>query len=312
MKKMICFVLMIVMLCSAALAETSLVTGGMLSNDAQEASRLRAVVAEDAFEVSLEGALQLSVSGRFTEEGELLIGDETAAALLPLQSLEQLLAPLMNRLEEAPSYENAVYSSLFNEARQVELGADETAALASAVLSAFPLLDADGTLRAQLNGVKGNETWATVTRYTADERQYPDTWMLQVNVFSPVLPYLHAEIRSDAYGSNFELAVSSQTVTDWDEVMAALSEAPAGQNDQGKLIKGFTMVYDSGDMTDLYLEADFFGFGPLMRLAVDATSENENPHAWTSEIVLNDEERSQAVFAAQLKSVASDEVPQVR
>ncbi|MBO4836593.1 MAG: hypothetical protein J5564_02755, partial [Clostridia bacterium] len=79
-----------------------------------------------------------------------------------------------------------------------------------------------------------------------------------------------------------------------------------------KLIKGFTMVYDSGDMTDLYLEADFFGFPVLMRLAVDSTYENEDPRAWTAEIVLNDEERSQAVFAARLKSVVSGETPQVR
>ena len=155
MKRTICSLLVFLMLFAAGCAESSLVTGTVLSGYDEASSTLHAVVSGNAFEASLEGALQLSLFGRLTEEGEMMVGDETAAALLPLQPLQQLLAPLMNRLEEAPSYENAVYSSLFNQARQVELGADETAALVSAVLSAFPLLDADGTLRAQLNGVKG-------------------------------------------------------------------------------------------------------------------------------------------------------------
>lgn len=314
MKKVLCFLMTVLLvLLSVSLAENSLITGDILTDGSPESSAaLRIVAAEYSFEMSLAGKkTDLHLSGRLTDEGDLLAGDETAAALLPFGRVQQLIAPIMRQLEEAPSYENAVYSSLFIQARQVEISAEDTARLTAAVLSAFPLLDRDGSLRAALDGVRGSETWATVTRYIADERQYPDTWMVQVNVFSPLLPALHGEVRSDAYGSNFEFALSRQAVTDWDETIAALSEAPAGGEDSGRLVRGFTMVYDSGTSTDLYLEADLFGFSRLMRLAVDAVYENDTASAWTAEVVLNDEEQSRALFAAKLESVPSNETPAV-
>ena len=304
MKKMVCCLIALLTLLLSAQAEGSLITGeiteGALAGSPvyvlTDGSSLSGTVGSTALLARLEG-------------DTLLAGTDRLAVKLTLPRVRERLGALMARLQEQPTYENAVYSSLFIQAQQIELTADEVAPLAREAIACLPMLDAEGTLLPRLEGAGGQETWATVTRYTADERQYPGTWMMQINVFAPVLPPMRLEIRTDEYGANFVLALSRQPVTDWDETIAALSDAAPGDTSLGQMIKGFTMTDDGSNEKWLYVEAACFGFTQPLRVGVDIFIDAVDARQWTAEIDLINDDTQDTVLHGSLESAATTQSP---
>ena len=304
MKKMLCCLVALLTLILSAQAEGSLITGEITEG----------LLADSPIYVLVDGSALSGTVGSTTllaqlEGSTLLAGTDSRAVKFALPQLQEKLSALMARLTEQPTYENAVYSSLFIQAQQIELTADEVAPLAREILTFLPMLDVNGDLLPSLAGAGGSETWATVTRYTADERQYPGTWMMQINEFAPVLPAMRLEIRSDEYGANFVLALSRQPVTDWDETIAALSDAAPGDTSLGQMIKGFTMVDNGSSEKWLYVEAACFGFTLPLRLGVDLFIDAVDARQWTAEFDLINDDTRETVLHGNLESTATAQAP---
>lgn len=303
MKKILCCLAALFLFVSAQ-AEGSLITG-QIKEGALTDSPVYVLLNDTALAGSVG---DITLTARLEQE-ILQIGTGDMALRLRLPKLGSLKDDILARLDQQPTYENAVYSSLFIQAQQIELTAAEVAALAREVLTALPLLDADGAMMSALKGINGSETWATVTRYVADERQYPNTWMLLVNVFSPVLPALHAEIRSDEYGANFTLAVSVEPVTDWDETIAAISDAVPGDMSRGRLIRGFTMV-DDGAQKWIYVECACYGFALPLRLGVDIYIDAIDFRQWTADFDVINDDTQEHLFCGSLESTVTGQEPE--
>lgn len=304
MKKLFCCLAALLLMLSSALAEGSLITGEIIEGALKGSSVY--LLADDT---RLSGTVgDISLLARL-ENGALTLGTAEKALRVRLPQLNALEG-IFDRLRQQPTYENAVYSSLFIQAQQLELSAGEVAAIARELLSALPMLDPDGSRAAALNGVEGKETWATVTRYEADQRQYPNTWMLLVHVFSPDLPAMHAEIRTDEYGANFTLAFSEQPVTDWDETIAAISDAAPGDTSHGRLIKGFTMADSNGSQQSLYVECACSGFGLPLRFGVDALIDTVDPRQWTADIDMINDDTREPLLRGSLESTVTPQTPE--
>ena len=304
MKKLICCLIALLMLLLSAQAEGSLITG-----EVTEGSLAGSPIYLLTDGTSLSGTVGSTTLLATLTDDTLLAGTQSLALRLRLPRIREALDALLARLNDQPTYENAVYSSLFIQAQQIELTADEVAPLAREVLAFLPMLDASGQLLPSLEGVGGSETWATVTRYTADERQYPGTWMVQVNVFAPVLPAMRLEVRTDEFGANFVLALSHQAVTDWDETIAALSEVAPGDTSLGQMIKGFTMTDNSGSEKWLYVEAACYGFALPLRLGTDIFIDALDARQWTAELDLINDDTNEALFHGALESTATTQSP---
>lgn len=303
MKKLFCCLAALLLLLSSALAEGSLITG-----EITEGSLAGSSVYLLTDDTRLSGTVgEISLLARL-EDGTLTLGTTEKAVRVRLPQMDAL-EDILARLQQQPTYENAVYSSLFIQAQQLELSAGEVAAIARELLHALPMLDPDGSLSAALNGADSKEAWATVTRYEADQRQYPNTWMLLVHVFSPALPALYAEIRTDEYGAKFTLAMSDQTVTDWDETIAAISDAAPGDTSRGRLFKGFTMTDNNGAQRSLYVECSCFGFALPLRLGVDAFIDAVDPRQWTAAIDLINDDTREALLSGSLESTVTPQAP---
>ena len=306
MKKPLCCLLALLMLLGTALADTSLITGEVV--EIPNPGDVRLVLGDGAFEASFN---DLRLYGSVQPDGGLLIGTrETALRLAPLPDAG-LLGGLLARLDREPAYENSIYSSLFTHAQQIALSADEVCALVRAALDLCPLLDRDGELRRAASASYGSEVWGAVTRYTAaDTSQYPNALALQVNIDSPVLPALWIEYyRTDTSGSNFKLAMSRQPVIDWDETLAAISEADAGDTSLGQMIDGFTIRDDSGSEVWIYVEADFRGFASAWHIETDIFQDSADASSWQASIAVTDRQSKSPVAAITLSSEATSLVP---
>lgn len=304
MKKLICSIIALLMLLLSAQAEGSLITGEV--TEGALAGSPVYVLADDSALSGTVGSTTLLAS---LTGDTLVAGTQSLALRLRVPQIRETLDALLARLNQQPTYENAVYSSLFIQAQQIELTADEVAPLAREVLSFLPMLDSSGQLLPSLEGAGGNEVWATVTRYTADERQYPDTWMVQVNVFAPVLPAMRLEIRTDEFGTNFVLALSHQAVTDWDETIAALSDTAPGDTSLGQMIKGFTMTDNNGSEKWLYIEAASHGFPLPLRVGADFYIDALDARQWTAEVDLINDDTGECLFHSSLESTATTQSP---
>ena len=208
MKRFFCAVLALMFLACAALADTSLITGEVV--EIPTPGDVRLLISDQAFEASFNDR---QMFGALQPDGTLLIGTQEKAVRLGGLPDESLLQGLFDRLDQQPTYQNSIYSSLFTQAQKIELPADEVRDYALTLISLFPLLDRDGSLRQALGDAAGSEPWASVTRYRADPSQYPKTWMMDVNVFSPALPALRVQYRQDEFGSNFEIACTRNTTS---------------------------------------------------------------------------------------------------
>ena len=301
MKKILSLLLFLALTVSAALADASLITGEVV--EIPTPGDVRILLGENAFEASFNDR---QMYGAVQPDGTLLIGTREKALRLAGLPDAGLLQGLFSRLEQQPTYENSMFSSLFTSAQQIELTADEVCGYARAVLGLCPLLDPDGALWQAASGSYGGETWATVTRYLADPAQYPNTWVVEINVFSPVLPPVRVQYRQDEYGCNFELAYSRNPVTDWDETILAIEEDLSGEN--GCVLRGFTMA-DSGVDSWYYLEVAGYGFGYLWRAAVDLNRDMGDPRIWEATIVINNDTDNTPVAAAKLRSEGSGQQP---
>ena len=304
MRKLVCCLVALLLLLLSAQAEGTLITG-QITEGALAGSPVYVVTDDSA----LSGTVGSTALLAHMAEGTLLAGTDRLAVKLSLPRIREQAAALLARLAEQPTYENAVYSSLFIQAQQIELTADEVAALAREAVSFLPMLDADGTLLPRLEGAGGQDTWATVTRYTADERQYPGTWMVQVNVFAPVLPPMRMEIRTDEYGANFVMALSRRDVTDWDETIAALSDAAPGDTSLGQMIKGFTMSDNGASEKWLYVEAYCFGFTLPLRVGMDIYIDAVDARQWTAEFDLINDDTRDTLIHGSLESTPTTQSP---
>lgn len=302
MKKLLSALMILMLLLSSACAETSLITGEVVEVSAP--GDVRILVNESAFEATYNDK---QFFGAVQADGTLLLGTpEKAVRLAGLPDLN-LFADVWQRLDTQPTYDNAVYSSLFTEAQQIELTAREVCDYMLAILNVCPLLDPDGSLREIALNSNGNETWATVTRYVADPVQYPDTWMVQVNVLGIAFPAMQLEYRQDEYGSNFQAAVAAGAVADWDETMdAILNDSTGGA---GRMVKGFTMKDDGGTETWIYLEVSIHGFPQQWRLALDMYRNNDDARMWHAVAVLNDDATNTPILAVGLDSEGTELLP---
>lgn len=304
MKKVICFLLVLMMLLSsAAMAENSRITG-TITDAARGEGTVQLLAGENGFDLDLKlGDLAVILSGAAQEDGTLLIAKGDVALRVAAPDLQKMLAPLLLKLSTQPTYENAMYSSKYIQAQQVEISGAQVSAIGLALLNACPLADRDGSLRMALNGLsQSGETCATLTRYTADQQQYPNDSLMQLSVFSSALPYLFGEIETDEYGSSFTIAFSEGKVTDWDETIAELSEGKTA----GKLYKGFTMLDASLRYTE-YVWAEIFGYENKMEL--EAEIDNVSGGNWSGRALLADTDNGVHLLYAALQGAATGDAP---
>ena len=306
MKKLLCCLLAMLMLAGTALADTSLITGEVV--EIPNPGDVRIVLGDNGFEASFN---ELRLYGSRQSDGGLLIGTrETALRLSPLPDLG-VLRGLLARLDQEPAYENSIYSSLFTHAQQIRLSADEVCSLVLSALNLCPLLDRDGEIRRAASQSYGNEIWGTITRYSAaDSSQYPNALALQVNIDSPVLPALWLEYyRTDDSGSNYKLAMSREAVIDWDETLAAISEADAGDTSLGQMIDGFSIRDDNGSEVWIYVETDFRGFEGAWHIETDIFQDSADASRWEASISVTDRGSRDPIAAITLNSEATSLEP---
>ena len=306
MRKLLSLLLMLLLLSSAAGAENLLITGEGTYGGAP--CHLQLLSGSDGFELTLTGGKNRHVQGVRQSDGTLLMGDggDVALLLAPV-SLRTLFAPVMTALDNEPTYEDAVYSSKYVLGQQIHLSAREVSAYLLALLGACPLLDADGAIRAALpEQPSSTEVWATVTRYVADQRQYPNDSLLRLNLFAPVMPAVFAELRTDEFGSSFRFAWAQGRVTDWDETILAIEENSA---DGGILLKGFTMVDEGLADVNTYLEADLYMGGSHYLIMADLTADAANPSLWTADVEVLDLAAGDQVLVAALEGTVSPQGP---
>ena len=305
MKKLVCLLLAFWITGAAALAQSCLITGDVSWLDAD--AKLEMHWSESGLSGSLTGDINLHFDGAPQPDGTFLLAcDQTLALRLPSLPNEEILAPLLQALTGTDAYQAARHSSFFIQAQQVELSADEVCAYALRLLQQYPLLDADGSLRAALASAGGQETWATVTRYMADQQQYPDGWLLQINVFAPILPNLMIAVQSGGKDSkDFTIALSNAPVSDWDETIAAMQEQ--GVQD-GLLITGFRLVFDDVDETDTYIEANVYWRDQQYTLEMDRYTPSTGTGDWSCQCTLRDDQEA-ALLTLDIVGTPTDDLP---
>lgn len=305
MKKLLCALLLMMLLCGAAQAQGRLITGDIAWP--QGAAELNLHWGAAGFEGALTGEKTVALAGAWQPDGRLLIAaDQTLALLLPALPTGTLTAPLLEALEGLDAYQTARHSSLFIQAQQVQFSADAVCAYARELLTLYPLLDADGSLRAALELAGGSETWATVTRYMADQQQYPGSWLLQINVDAPVLPSIFVEVQTGGKDSwDWKFAIQRQRVTDWDETIAALEE---GGSADGFLLKGFAIAFEDAAETDTYVEGSLFWQGRRYTLELDCYTSNTGAYDWKAEGALSDDSGTE-LLRLNLESALTDAEP---
>ena len=307
MKKLLCCLMATLLLLSAALADTSLITGEVV--EIPNPGDVRVVLGEDGFEASFN---DFRLYGKKQSDGTLLIGTRDVALKVPAQPDMSLINSLSERLEQETVYKNSIYSSLFTRARQIKLTANEVCSLLLSAINLCPLLDRDGEIRSVVSQSYDDETWGTITRYSAaDESQYPNALALQINIDSPLLPAIWIEYyRTDDSGNNFKLAMTREKVIDWDETLAAISEADAGDTSLGQLIDGFSIRDDNGSQIWTYVETDFRGFEKAWHIEADIFQDSSDASSWEADIAVTDRAENVPVASITLNSESTSLVPQ--
>lgn len=278
MKKLLCLSLCMMLLFSCALAEEKVVCAGEYLSAPFTAEL---VYGDNAFALTSEGAITLSLTGSVDADGRLaIVTADGALAALPRLDLTPALQGVNELLAATAVYETAQYSSLFTQAQAVELSSHVVAEMLLPFAALIPGVDA-GALEAALAAPEAG--WATLARYQADPRQYPDTYLWQANVYAPELPAMYFELRADEYGQSFKAALSPAPVSDWDEVILSLEE---GAVPGGVLVDGFTLIFDDPDEVNTYME--------VRLVTPDASYLFEADHyayadgAWDAEVALRD------------------------
>ena len=129
MKKLLSALMILMLLLSSACAETCLITGEVVEVSAP--GDVRILVNESAFEATYNDK---QFFGAVQADGTLLLGTpEKAVRLAGLPDLS-LFVDVWQRLDTQPTYDNAVYSSLFTKAQQIELTAREVGDYMLAIL----------------------------------------------------------------------------------------------------------------------------------------------------------------------------------
>ncbi len=290
--------LCVLMLCfSGALAEGSFTTAEGISGGT--AFTADAHTSQEGFCLTLErDGTQYSLNARMQEDGRLLIGvKDGMAVLLPAMPEEEDISGIFQQLEESAVFESAQYSSLFTLGQSVVLGSHLIAGVLLPVLNAWPALDTDGQLRAALENAQAlpDEEWAVLTRYQADQRQYPGNYLWRLNVYAPCLPAFYGELHTDEYGVEFTLAVKDGAVSDWDETIHALED---GTETDGFLLRGFMMVFDEPSAKNVYSELMIRAAGISWDVELDHYAQHDGSGSWNAYLMVYGPDKSALLDAS--------------
>ena len=92
-----------------------------------------------------------------------------------------------------------------------------------------------------------------------------------------------------------------------DRTVLAIEDDLSGES--GKVLRGFTMVDDTGDETWTYLEITGFGFGYQWRFATDIYRDDADPQRWEATAVMNNDTDNVPVMTTKLSSVSVSQQP---
>lgn len=290
---MLC-VLLLCMPC--ALAQGSFMTAEGVSGGIAFSADAHA--APEGFCLTLQwGDTRYELKARAQEDGRLLLALANGmAALLPALPDEEGIGGILEPLENAAAFESAQYSSLFTLGQSVALGSHAVSAALLSVLEGWPALDEDGALRAALESALASpeEEWAALTRYMADQRQYPGTYLWQLNVYAPCLPAIYGTLRTDEYGQDVTIAVKNGVVSDWDETIHALEE---GTETDGFLLSGFIMTYDEPAEKNVYAELTVRAGAVRCTVELDHYAQHDGSGSWNAYLIVRDEQDTVLVDA---------------
>ena len=298
MKKLLCCLLTVLMLCSAALADGSRITGNVIYQGGNYT--LTAAQNESGFEALLSGPKQITLHGARQADGTLLVGDGQLGVHLPAMLDAHAFDDMLAALDTRATYSASRFSSKFTHAQQLELQSDELKLYADRLLGAFPFIDVDDKIRTAIEMAPLGQPVATVTRFLPDAKQYPNDWMLLIDVAVPGAPALYAELRWDDFGVNFVIAKTENAVTDWDETVAQIER---GGDSKSILLEGFTMEEADSVTVWTNVEASLYLYGAEYRLELDHYALTAMPTKWDADVQLT-QEGAGVVLQAKLSSEA--------
>ena len=298
MKKVLCCLLMVLLLCSAALADATHISGDVILQDGSYT--LNASQNESGFEAVLSGPRQITLRGAWQADGTLLAGDGKLAAHLPAPLKAGAFDDVLAALDTRATYSASRFSSKFTHAQQLELQADELMLYADRLLTALPFIDVDGRIRRAIEQAPAGQVYGTITRFLPDVKQYPNDWLLLIEAAVPGAPALYAELRWDDFGVNFVLVKTDAVVTDWDETIGQIER---GGDTQSVLLEGFTMEEADSVIAWTNLEATLYLYGAEYSLELDHYALAAMPTKWDADLQLT-QEGAGVVLQAKLSSEA--------
>ena len=314
-KRFLSIVLILLMLCGSALgdariegeviADTALVS--QLLGDAA-AALLEAFSGDVEVESGVSGAAGTvgneEIYVNFAENAisfamaDMYARGEVVKVQLPAENpLDQINAWLDAQGPETV-FSNAVYSSLFTRALSADLTSDMIAPALSLLLPA----DMAAALQAQPGTV-----WGRVTRYKADEKQYPDLSLLTVTLDIPGLPHVYVWLRSDEFGMSLKLGVETAEVIDWDETLLVLEE---GGSETGFVVNAFTLVFEDKKERNDYLEVAITTHDARMVAECDFYLSYTQKYLWAVEMLFKEEELGDMI-ELELKAKTAEGVEEV-
>jgi len=312
-KRLISAVLVLILLCSGALAQDTLIEGEFVLDEGKAAQMLGDTLANAL--MALEGDLTIengeggfyaqlgenSVHG-LAQEGRLLL--TTDKLLENKQGMRVTIAggnvfALLNAWLDAQGLEvaqsNAVYSSLFTRSVSVEVTVDMLSpVLVPWVEEMFPLLYLLGVntaaLQQTLDTVQPGAVWGQLTRYKGDEKQYPDLSLLTMTLNIPGMPHVYLWLRSDEFGTSLRLGVEAGEVLDWDETLLILED---GGSDTGFVVNAFTLLFEDDEELNTYIEAAVTIRDQRIVLECDHYLSYTEDYLWALELILREETRGE-------------------
>lgn len=312
MKKLLACVLALMMLVSFALAEGRELTGEMTVMDTDY--EVSGLLGEGCFSIDLG---LCTAEGTVDENGAITLHTSTAgdAAIkigaLPGLEMMKAVSAWMDLQGEDAVLENAVYSSLFTSALEVSVDSHTLAAALKTALDSTALgilLDADGALRAAADELLSQPAQAacSLSRYLADQRQYPDTMLLVADVFAENLPNIYLSVKTDEFGMTLTFAVETAEVTDWDETIAALEEGSS----TGYLVRAFTLKFDDEEELNVFAEVQIMLENAHYTIEWDEYTSHTGDYDWYVEALVCEETLGE-IAELELETELSDEKPQV-
>lgn len=312
MKKLLACVLVMMMLSAVAFAQGREVSGESVIMETEY--EVEGLVDETSFALDLG---LCTVEGTVDENGAITLHTSTAgdAAIkigaLPGLEMMQAVSAWMDSQGEDTAFANAVYSSLFTSALEVNVDSHTLAAALKTALDSTALgilLDADGALRAAADEMLSQpaQEACTLSRYKADERQFPNTMMLVADVYAENLPNIYLSVKTDEFGMTLTFAVETAEVTDWDETIASLENGSS----TGYLVRAFTLKFDDEEELNVFAEVQIMLENAHYTIEWDEYTSHTGDYDWYVEALVSEETLGD-MMELELETELSDENPQV-